>query len=1477
MPKKTAEVEITLRFLNEGVKEASEHVKLVAKAVSKFKNSIKGLDPSVVKGIMGTLAREGAKVDEVMSKQAETVKEAIKASNDLAATHDKLINTTEKVSAAYTKKMHKAETMRQHQEMVQAEIEKLINTHRKEIESAEKVGIAYKFTRDSWEKLTQAYYAGDQVIRETARKQIEAASAARVKNKETLIATQREKQAIQASREYYAAEEKRIKQTSSQIKQQMEAAVASERYRKSIKDEIAAMQKSSAEKHKMNTLLKMTKSYNEMGAQSLKRFEAAERNFDRVLASANIDLNTANNLIKKRDVLIKKATTAERNHAEKIRRAEEALKKKNATMQNSGESYRNFMSHMRDGVFLMEMFYRWAMRVVRSLIRLGQGLVQIVQEYAEFIRTVRSASFILRTSIENVVEATKKTTELGISMSEAAHGLDEFGRAGYTANDAIKAYTPIAIFAKAVNTNLSRATTLVTGAMKSFGFEAQDVWRIASGMTNAVYKSRNSFETLETAFAYAGASGAAFGQEFESVLSAIMAFRDLGLKASTSGTVFRRALSRLGAATKPTREAFQSFGIDIEKFTVSSDRSFAQVIRNFVKVRETMSELDFNELMSKAIGPRFAAYLSKLVEATKEGRINMEKAAEDLKNSMKTLFNLTRYNMSTITHQIDTFNAVMERAKFAFGKDLSNTFSPYLAAFNVFANKLLDKWTSTGTELEEVTDKAFKELSEEELAKRFDVFSKKVDLAMLRIINATNFLIQILMKFAPTINYTIRFITAFISILGLLAAGVMSLPPLFVLLAQSLWGLVKIIVKTSYEFGKAFGEGLKESGKRWINQFIDLIQQIPTLLIREFNKMSDLGRKIFKKIFGLSGWEDQEIIDGLMSFARNIETAKFKIEKPMKSITESLKEAGKASADYASKIFKNLADSNSVAILDNLGQLVTTLGSKIFELLKSDPANTATNSLIEFKNELEAIYALIQKEGLTKELEKQLNAAMKRGMAGGKPGSPMGDEEVFLNNLKEYEKLKQKLTTERFGLTATLLGDDEFKETIATWDEYIELNKLHLDKLRYEMTQTAKSKGIFSDEFKSLDEEFRKFENSGGFLNLINLKKDSVKKLEKILDEEKTYYQESSSSNIAILLEQEEKVAKFYDDHYKKIADGRKKAAEERQKALDKELQEDLKKHAAYYKELEKMRFKDLEYAKTLGTEQLSAMTEKFKQLEQGQDIGAGWRQFLESFDVGSKKYAEILRAKAENTASFSESINLSLEAAVRSWGTTREILNNTMMNIANTLQSGLQSVFTSLIDKTKDVKDAFKDMGKSILASLMAALSKMLVQRLIYTKLTEKLEKKQNAAGAKMVAAKAQTSAVARGWEVGPGFAGLIASELFLSIAKDQLKETTGPLGSLGFFNGTSMAGVPGTFTGRDNRMAPVSPGEVILDNNASDVFRNMAAGKGNMGGNSYMFNVYATDYESFKNKSEEVMIEAFTGNAKIRRAIKKSLKTQG
>jgi TP901 family phage tail tape measure protein len=169
---------------------------------------------------------------------------------------------------------------------------------------------------------------------------------------------------------------------------------------------------------------------------------------------------------------------------------------------------------------------------------------------------------------------TRLTTEakrLGSSIGEfsaldAAKGMSEYGMAGYTTNQIIKALPTTLNLATAAQVELADTIGVTTGIMGAFGLEASQIDRTSDVLTATFTGSKTTLRSLGETMSYVGSIARNAGVSLEE--TAIMAglLGNASIEGSRAGTTLKGMLLKLaGAGRGKSAKILGSLGIEIEK------------------------------------------------------------------------------------------------------------------------------------------------------------------------------------------------------------------------------------------------------------------------------------------------------------------------------------------------------------------------------------------------------------------------------------------------------------------------------------------------------------------------------------------------------------------------------------------------------------------------------------------------------------------------------------------------------------------------------------------------------------------------------------------------------------------------------------------------------------------------------------------------------------------------------------------------
>ncbi len=160
-----------------------------------------------------------------------------------------------------------------------------------------------------------------------------------------------------------------------------------------------------------------------------------------------------------------------------------------------------------------------------------------------------------------------KARELGASTmysaTEAAEGLENYARAGFSVQESLDAIEPSVNLAIATGSELATVTDIMAGAIRGFGVEASEAANIANLLASVTANSNTNLEDLGEAFNYVAPLAASYGYTMEDVAETLGLMANANIKGSTAGTALRKALSNLVSAGGAAKAKLKELGVEV--------------------------------------------------------------------------------------------------------------------------------------------------------------------------------------------------------------------------------------------------------------------------------------------------------------------------------------------------------------------------------------------------------------------------------------------------------------------------------------------------------------------------------------------------------------------------------------------------------------------------------------------------------------------------------------------------------------------------------------------------------------------------------------------------------------------------------------------------------------------------------------------------------------------------------------------------
>ena len=197
----------------------------------------------------------------------------------------------------------------------------------------------------------------------------------------------------------------------------------------------------------------------------------------------------------------------------------------------------------------------------------------MIKGTGDFQQSIANAGAVAGKTGDDLERAKEQMTELAetlgettvFSATEAAEAFYNLASRGFdVAAMSVEELEPLLNIAAATQTDLSKATEIVTASLKTFRLGNEEMVRVADVFVTAIGSSAATMDRLQAALSFAGPVASAFGKDIESTTAILSKLFDVGFDGSRAGTALVGMFNRLANASKPASDALESYGLTLE-------------------------------------------------------------------------------------------------------------------------------------------------------------------------------------------------------------------------------------------------------------------------------------------------------------------------------------------------------------------------------------------------------------------------------------------------------------------------------------------------------------------------------------------------------------------------------------------------------------------------------------------------------------------------------------------------------------------------------------------------------------------------------------------------------------------------------------------------------------------------------------------------------------------------------------------------
>lgn len=203
------------------------------------------------------------------------------------------------------------------------------------------------------------------------------------------------------------------------------------------------------------------------------------------------------------------------------------------------------------------------------------------------------------------------------SASEAAQAQFEFAKAGFTANEILKATPSILNTAIAGQLDLAEATSITAGALRMFKLDALESERVGDALAMTANTTTTDIRGLGESLKYAGLGATDFGLSLEQTLALLGTLGNNKIDSSMAGTGLRSVFSAL----KDKNKIKLLNSVDIQLTEDGKYRNFIKILDDIKLKTKGMAEAQKQAFMRDVFGDQGELVISALLK-TDSDKIN---------------------------------------------------------------------------------------------------------------------------------------------------------------------------------------------------------------------------------------------------------------------------------------------------------------------------------------------------------------------------------------------------------------------------------------------------------------------------------------------------------------------------------------------------------------------------------------------------------------------------------------------------------------------------------------------------------------------------------------------------------------------------------------------------------------------------------------------------------------------------------------
>lgn len=295
---------------------------------------------------------------------------------------------------------------------------------------------------------------------------------------------------------------------------------------------------------------------------------------------------------------------------------------------------------------------------------LTMALKSGAEQYIEFNRQMSAVSAVGQLNRDEFKVLRAEAMELGASTvftaTQAAQGMEELARAGFSVGETLDATNSVLSLAAADNITLAESARVTATVLRGMSLEADQAARVTDVLAFASANSNTNVLGLGEAFKMSAATSNLLGISLEETAAILGKIADSGLRGSQGGIAFNNMMNKLIRPTKKSAEFIDKYNIQLTDAD-GKMRKIAHVVEDVAKVFNTIPDVAEKAAIGMELtGLRGVKALNALFNALDGGDTSLSEFQANLEKSGGVAEEMAKERLNNLAGQITLFQSAME-------------------------------------------------------------------------------------------------------------------------------------------------------------------------------------------------------------------------------------------------------------------------------------------------------------------------------------------------------------------------------------------------------------------------------------------------------------------------------------------------------------------------------------------------------------------------------------------------------------------------------------------------------------------------------------------------------------------------------------------------------------------------------------------------------------------------------------------------